>query len=413
VWLSSGDPEDPNLFHVATIDAAEAAEYAPPEGFGRDSVYYWRIDEGVGDYPVGDPNNFIGDVWWFSTEPSTPTIDAATPGGALVAAGEDAVMSVLATNPLTGDPNGLEYEWFKVGTPDVPQPGTSATLTIPGADVDDEGLYYCIVSVAASGASSVSGEATLTIKRLIGHWPFDMSLEDTINGNTGSAAVIEYVPGIVEDDSGLLREAVIFDAGSATVEIPTAAHINLAWSLSWWEKSNADAGGGEWEAMIASGATTGFEILEANRYRSDRYAVGVAGGYAYSNAANSYERGAWHHQAVTYDAALSTVTLYADGEPVGTASSSSFEGFDVSLFVGNVRNGSQPYLGAIDDLQLYNYPLLPVEVAGLYTDVRPEAILCLGYPERDLDVDCDVDIDDLAIFLAAWLDCGRVPNCEN
>lgn len=406
VWLSSGDPDDPNLTLVATIDAGEAAEYAPAGGFNRDSVYYWRIDEGVGDYPVGDPNNFIGDVWWFSTEPSTPTIDEATPMGTLADDGGEATLAVAASNPLTGDSTGLNYEWFKVALPDAAVGENSPTLTITGAGLDDEGAYYCIVSVAASGASSISRQATLTIKRIIGHWPMDMSLDDAVNGNNGSAASVEYVPGVVQD-------AVMFGAGSAAVEIPTAAHANLAWSLSWWEKSNPDAGGGEWEAMIGSGATGGFEVLEANRYRTDKYAVGVAGSYVYSDAGTSYDRGAWHHQAVTYDAASSTLTLYANGEPAGSASASLFAGFDVSLFVGNVRDGSQPYLGAIDDLRFYNYALTPREVASLYTDVRPEAVLCLGNPNRDLDGDCDVDIDDLAMFLASWLECGKIPNCDN
>ena len=406
VWMSNGDPKDPNVFHVATVDASGPAEYTPATELIRDGVYYWRIDEGIADYPVGDPNNIIGSVWQFTTLPSTPIIDAATPDGSLVASGEDAQMTVSVINPLTGDPNGLDYEWYKVGTPDVLVGTNSATLTIEGADIDDEGLYYCKAIVASSGGFSISGDARVTIKRLIGHWPFDGSLEDIVYENDGTADPVEYVPGIVGD-------AVTFSLGSVPVEIPTAAHKNRAWSLSFWEKTNPDVGGGEWEAMIGSGATTGFEVLEIDRYRSNRFAAGVSGGFVYSDATNPFSRDTWNYVVVTFDGDSSLTTLYVNGEPAGTATSSGFNSLDASLFIGNVRDGSQPYPGAIDDLKLYNYPLSAVEVASRYTDIRPEAVLCLGKPARDLDDDCDVDIDDLVIFVSGWLDCGKFPNCAD
>ncbi len=408
VYVSNGDPADPNLYLKDTVPVGQAAEFVPGGGLKRDGVYYWRIDEGIADYPASDSNNITGDIWYFTTVPSTPVIDESTPVRALVDDEGEATLTVSAINPITGDPNGLSYEWYKVGTPDVKVGTDSATLIISPAGLGDEGLYYCKVTVTANGASLLSPQAPLVIKRMIGHWPFNGTLDDAVGINNGTAAAVQYAPGIVDAD-----QAVLFGAASEAVEIPTTGHINLDWTLSWWEKSNPDAAAGEWETMVGSGATSGFEALECDRFRTTSYRVGVAGSYTGANAVGAYDRGQWHHQVVTYDSVSGAVSVYVNGRLDATTTASGFEGFDVSLFVGNVRDGSQPYMGVIDDLQFYNYPLDAAGIAGVYLLVRPGESWCSADIEWDLDGDCDVDFADLSMFLDELLECGLYPDCIN
>ncbi|MBN2209849.1 MAG: LamG domain-containing protein [Sedimentisphaerales bacterium] len=44
------------------------------------------------------------------------------------------------------------------------------------------------------------------------------------------------------------------------------------------------------------------------------------------------------------------------------------------------------------------------------TLITPEG--CYNYPQTDLDIDCDVDLDDIQQLAAAWMACGKVPDCK-
>jgi hypothetical protein len=90
----------------------------------------------------------------------------------------DATFSITAVAADT-------YQWYKVGTPDValsdsgPYSGTqTATLTVTGAALAEEGQYYCVVSNAAP-SQATSASAQLWTQRLMGHWKF----QNTITGS--------------------------------------------------------------------------------------------------------------------------------------------------------------------------------------------------------------------------------------
>ena len=162
--------------------------------------------------------------------------------------------------------------------------------------------------------------------------------------------------------------------------------------------------------MVASGPTTGFEYLEADRVSSLEYRAGFNTDGTWLNA-GEYPRQQWYHHALSFDDATGICTWYINGESVGTMTGSRlFADYDEDLYVGDCKNGSQPFAGSIDDLRLYNYPLNSVEAASLYVEVTG-GTACAEPLAYDLNDDCKMDLQDFALFAATWADCGLVPDC--
>jgi len=127
------------------------------------------------------------------------------------------------------------------------------------------------VIITANAASRETRQAALSIERLIGHWPFEGNLNDVVGGNNAvPSTVVSYAAGIVS--SG---DAIDFTISESAVSayIATTAYANPNWTLAWWDKAT-DTTGRQWESMIASGPTTGYELLEVDRYNSLDYTGG-------------------------------------------------------------------------------------------------------------------------------------------
>lgn len=60
-------------------------------------------------------------------------------------------------------------------------------------------------------------------------------------------------------------------------------------------------------------------------------------------------------------------------------------------------------------MQIYNYAISEDEVADLYAAVAGN--YCRYVPEMDLNGDCRVNLGDLAVLAADWLECGFYPEC--
>jgi hypothetical protein len=394
----------PHYDFALVLDDTEETSYDPPGDLDFDTPYYWRVDVTEANDLGPGTITTEGFLFSFTTVPDTPVIDPETPADVLIDAGEDAIFTVDALNPLTGDDTGMTYEWLKVGDPAVLS--TTDTLEILSAQVANEGDYYCTVTVTASGKSSDSAIANLSIKRLIGHWPFDRDMTDIVSGNDGTyigGNRPTYVTG------GVIGEAVEFDGSDGkAITVPTIAHISNAYSLVWWENADTDGTDHDWESMLACGDTDGWEVFEFDRYIYATYAFGFNNAdYFYSPTATPYPRGVWYLHVVTYDPTEGLAKWYLNGELAGQISTG-FDGFDDVIYIGNARSFGQSYIGLIDDLKLFNYPLNGIEVAILYTDVMGGEI-CGQYPEYDFNADCRVDLLDLTAFLGEWLECNRFP----
>jgi hypothetical protein len=368
-----------------------------------DETYVWRVDV-LDPNEGGTPVVNVGPVWSFTTAPATPII-LTEPQGISIFAGETAVFTISG---YSANEEPLSYEWFKQDEPGTILSETD-TLTITEADGDDEGEYLCTLS--NTYGSVTSEPASLVIKRLVGHWPFNNSLDDIEGGNDGvSAKRPEYVEGIVDD------YAVDFGArNSAGVDISTGSYTTASWTISLWEKASTELSGDDWEVMIGSGEDYGYGIFDIGRYQVTRFYLGVDWDFVYTPLSDTHARGEWHMLTATHDATTNKTILYHNGLPA-IESNNAFPGFDPLIHVGNSHIGDYPYYGAIDDLRFYNYALDALEVAYIYTDVTGK--VCFQNPVTDVSgpvgiPDCIVDIYDLVELAGDWLECNRVPaeNC--
>lgn len=112
--------------------------------------------------------------------------------------------------------------------------------------------------------------------------------------------------------------------------------------------------------------------------------------WAPTGAISGIYNGNWHHLAFVYDATTSVMTLYVDGVK-GTTSAWSGHGAIslepskiTSLKIGagpqefskdDIKNGASDWLknswtGSLDNFRLYNTPLSPAEIQGLFTEKK-------------------------------------------
>ncbi len=397
VYLS----EDPNIDGADKIYTGVDLTTSPTLSLGK--TYYWRVDALGGS---------TGEMWKFDIMADKPFIDPANPQNQYVEENAVVTFTVSAINPNTMDTSNLSYEWFKYvdGVTDVSQ-GAGDTLTISNVQIAQEGKYYCKVSFTDDSSKfSDSSMANLVVRRRVGYWPFDNNLTDEEGGNDALGDP-NYVAGIVG------AGAVDFTL-SDSVALPTVAHASGSYTISWWEYADQTPAG-TWESMIASGPTTGYEIMEFDRYQTVRYAIGVDdASYGYTNTDNPYDREIWYFHAATFDEYSGIFAWYLDGVKMTTDSFTSvFTAFDEMIYVGNILDGTQPFNGYIDDLKLYNYSQDAFEVAEEYVSVRTEEEICVSQPRTDVTgpvgkPDCQVDLYDLAAIAAQWLECNWVPDCK-
>ncbi len=367
-----------------------------PEDLEFDTTYYWRVDT----YEPNDVGSIInvGDLWSFTTEPRTPLI-LSQPQGIYVWPGETAIFTISG---YSANSVPFTYEWFKEGEPGTILSDTD-TLTIPDANLPDEGAYMCTLTNTYGDITSEPAE--LGIKQLLGHWPFNENADDIVGGNHGTVNKrIDYVDGIVD------AYAVEFSnrGGIGGVDIQAVPYTTPSWTISFWEKASLEDASEE-EVIIGSGAS-GWEILDIGRWSMQIFYLGLNNNYTYADLADAYPRGVWTNVTVTYDAKANQGTLYINSRPIVEVSEV-FPGFDPLLTLGDVSG--YEYYGAVDDLRLYNFAMDPLEVFLLYADVTGET-MCPQNPEADVsgpegEPDCEVNIYDLVEVVAGWLECNRVP----
>lgn len=440
LWVSNSTA-DPNFVHEETITVTDWSSRAVTSNVvtrDYDQSLLWQVEEGVDDgeggtYGPGDPNNYLGPIWSFDTLLSVPAIDPQ-PQNTLFAQGDPNV--VLTLTAATGFPP-LTYQWYKDASPisdGAEYQGTQTdTLVILMPDLGDEGSYYCKVT-ANNGGITDSDIAIVKKKRMLARYEFEQNADDSVGTNNGiEKNGLTYTSDVLVTLDG---QAYAADPnGGSYVELPLDAYPTVGFgnglqegSISFWVKLDP--------------AMTARQSVFGTLNDTDDTALQIEAPYTADGLIRVYFRDSdgdaidsrtgetdllnneWHYVVTNIQTAAdgSSVTIYYDGEEGGNGTSASgfadltaFE-FPMTLLARNSRGViNQQCLGAVDDLQIYNYALTVEEIAQTYYDVTGKVSCVLDY-EDYWDVsgpesvpDCVVNLYDFAEMVAAWLDSGLYP----
>ncbi|HDS84749.1 MAG TPA: hypothetical protein ENN97_06095 [Phycisphaerales bacterium] len=450
--------EDPNFAEMTTptaiIEVDGPTASFDPAGLERDKTYYWRVDEILYGGPAGDPNNVIqGALWRFNTILSVPVIKQdGHPEMAFAEIGDDVAFEVNYTSyspasarwyryvdgendePLTDD-FGIPLDPSKHV---VQNDGTSeTTLTVLNVTEADQAQYYCVIANAEE-LQDVSDRASLIIKRLLAHYPFEDDFVDLVNGAFGIG--LNYpdanLPGPTFVD-GIDGRAAWFTAGNyvdlgveafpkagvgngmeaATISVwvnPTVAG-NLVANFNDNIDPQGDNLGTTGFALSLAGSQPRI-IVRGEPIDGVYYEMGTlqAGG---SPVGLNDE--AWYLVTTTWQAG-DHMRLYVNGVEVASMTNvgtpEEYLDWNRGVLLGAARTmadrgvPSVGYAGGMDDLRIYNYPKDRYEIAQMYYDITGDGPCIEDYASQfDLNNDCRIDLKDFVLLAADWLSCGRFP----
>ncbi len=397
---------DPNGVRVSGATALPVGTTSFQPTLEKDTVYYWHIDEQLDDGSV-----LGGYVYTFQTELTLPVIHTQ-PKNAIVPAGQNAVFTVDAEDPLMGT---LAYRWYfdadgfaggevALEDGDDYQGSTSNALTVVSANFDEEGYYFCEVN---NGNVLATEWAKLTIGQLIAHWKMDGDPNDAMGNYPGTST------GGPAYGAGKIGQAISLDGGDDFITLPSGFDdFTTGLTISVWARPTAVRNWGRFvdfangpssdNILFARGGTTNQFVMEIYK--------GAGGGAVWSPAI--LEQNVWQMLTATVDP-RGNVVLYKNGLAVATGVTNIPNVVERGIcYIGKSNwNGDELYAGGMDDLRLYNYALSPEEVADIY--LLPDDIdyACVQPIAVDLDNNCKIDLNDLALLAEHWLQCGRYPSC--
>jgi len=276
-----------------------------------------------------------------------------------------------------------------------------AEVRQPGADLNDDCVVDYLDLQIVTNQWLSTGLLVTPVQAgtagLVAHYEFEGTISDSAGASQGTAT---GGPTFV---AGKVGQAIDLDGVDDYVFIDGSFQLPV-YTMAVWFRSDGGSGARDLLSAYAPGVQHGIllELQGAGTLRYlHRYPLGGSGG---SNVytTTTYDDGAWHHAAIVKSE--TQIVLYVDAENAGsTPDSSVFDPADAfGLAVGVLDNERLPlarfFVGAIDDIRLYDRSLSQAEIASLAGRTEPFS------ESFDLNVDGTVDFSDYAALCDAWLD---------
>lgn len=330
-----------------------------------DDIFY-AID---GTVSMNLYHNDLADACFIQTADLIPTCNSSGLIGALGLV--DTIEqggNIFDINPQFADAEAGEYS-LRITSPLIDRGyAASAELSsFPNEDYDGEDrIVNELVDIGAY--ESVGGNIGA-----IGYWPLNgprgfVAHDESGNNNDGA------VHGQNHWVAGVLDHAFEFDGeNSITVDRPVADSFTIC---AWIKTKAAGNGMDHWYSMPI------FESEVPTLANDFGFGIGSDGVLIFGNG-GAYDStvlgeaevndGSWHFACVTRNVDTGVVNIYRDGDIDGTGTTSTYvlDGNPTAM-IGNGTDGARPFIGIIDELQVYDRPLCADEIESLYGSVNLE-----------------------------------------
>ena len=279
------------------------------------------------------------------------------------------------------------------------------------------GLYIKLILSLAAFQYSID----LIGQNLIAHYPFDNSADDK-SGNDNNGKIIGGVE-TSQDRFGNPCGAFFFNGVDGYIEVPSSSSIKSPEKgltvAFWFYLKKKPSNNGIRNITAVCKGNIQQEEKENPQYRmqliqfQDKSTVSISSDFTeydlqFKNHTIEFEK--WYHCAMTYDS--KNVSVFLNGKMVWDFKySSPFAPNDLPLFIGKDIPGSTEYfLGSMDDLRIYDYPLKESEILELFNDTsgkifdnkfnmtcsgnifkttqKGDCFSVVNYPDPTIDVNC-------------------------
>lgn len=278
----------------------------------------------------------------------------------------DGVLSATGTGAAFARTAPAKFALGSVG-------GTAGFLN---GSLDEARLYNKVISQEEINRLVNTGSS------LVASYSFDGDARDaTLFDAHGTGVGVTYAPGKTGG------QAVQLNGTSGFVKLP--ASVTSDFSIAYWVKTTSVGGTGQWWAgkcMVDAdipGVANDWGISVVGNHAA--FGVGNTGNGTTIESTKNINDGAWHHIAATRVNASGAMKLYVDGVLQATGvGSTSLRDAPGGIRVGSTLFGGSYLTGAIDDLKIFNYPLVGPQVAALASELpAPWTSADVGAPGSD------------------------------
>jgi hypothetical protein len=355
-------------------------------------------------------NNYIIGAVLGDMSFNPPPVVAAAPKYSRIYPGGTVQLSGTITDqpPVEGDPGTLSWYWAKESGPGTVTFAPDSNAKDPIATFSTKGMYTLFLQ-ASDGTKDANDVVNVYVsdradEKLIGYWDMENTLEDkSVNNNNGTL----YFNKRVSAENRFVADAAI---GSASIDLNTTEATPISYYVYLGQAPELDfSTGGPGDFTVTAWVKTLAERNVFSKGGDDvngiRYVLAVG-----ENGAGRVDQvtddnvtkvealssgvvndGKWHFIAGQRSGNVTRV--YVDGVLAGTAtlpgvsynlSGTSQKGAYIGVGINQQLSGvpitepnsvnAKRFLGKIDDVRVYNYPLALTDAAG-FDSIRALAVM--------------------------------------
>jgi len=244
----------------------------------------------------------------------------------------------------------------------------SLTIGVEGAGakgtlfVDDIRLYATAPAVATPADPGTTG--------LVAYYKMDGDVKDSSGKNYNGTA-----NGVVSYEAGYDGQALVFNGTNAYVDLPIGPLMPTLTDMTVATHVYFAGGSSAWERIFDFGSgTSSYMFLCPRQGTNGNMRFGIRSATVAEQIVNSPNpmTVGWHHTAIVIDGTAKTITLYVDGEAVGSGATAVLPkdlGNSTQNWLGRSQYSADGYFfGSLDDFRIYSRTLSQAELRYLAGD---------------------------------------------